>query len=105
LHQHPQLQLSEKIHQPAQAANALTVGAFTARVELPKTKGYEEARVVATKPGGISPFTSTGLVGSEWPTKPDVVLEGGNFAISGLLTDMSVPTLCALTTSHRHTYG
>ena len=103
--QHPQLQLSEKIHQPAQAANALTVGAFTERVELPNTREYAEARVVATKPGGISPFTSTGLVGNEWPIKPDVVLEGGNLAISGPLTDTSVPTLCALTTSHRHARG
>jgi len=103
--QHPQLQLSEKIHQPAQATNALTIGAFTARVELPNTKEYAEARLVAPKPGGISPFTSTGLVGNEWPIKPDVVLEGGNLAISGPLTDASVPTLCALTTSHRHTHG
>lgn len=103
--QHPQLQLSEKIHQPAQATNALTVGAFTARVELPNSKDYAEARVVARRPGGISPFTSTGLVGNEWPIKPDVVLEGGNLAISGPLTDASVPTFCALTTSHRHTHG
>lgn len=103
--QHPQLQLSEKIHQPAQATNALTVGAFTARVELPNDKDYAEARVVAKKPGGISPYTSTGLVGNEWPIKPDVVFEGGNLAISGTLTDASVPTLSALTTSHRHTHG
>lgn len=103
--QHPQLQLSEKIHQPAQASNALTVGAFTARVELPNDKDYAEARVVATKAGGISPYTSTGLVGNEWPIKPDVVFEGGNLAISGALTDATVPTLSALTTSHRHTRG
>ncbi len=103
--QHPQLQLSEKIHQPAQATNALTVGAFTARVELPNSNDYAEARVVAVKPGGISPFTSTGLVGSDWPIKPDIVLEGGNLAISGPLIDESVPTLNALTTSHRHTHG
>jgi hypothetical protein len=103
--QHPQLQLSEKIHQPAQASNALTVGAFTARVELPNDKDYAEARVVATKPGGISPYTSTGLVGNEWPIKPDVVIEGGNLAISGTLPDSTVPTLSALTTSHRHTHG
>lgn len=103
--QHPQLQLSEKIHQPAHASNALTVGAFTARIELPNDKDYAEARVVAAKPGGISPYTSTGLVGNEWPIKPDVVMEGGNLAISGTLTDASVPTLSALTTSHRHTHG
>jgi hypothetical protein len=103
--QHPQLQLSEKIHQPAQASNAITVGAFTERVELPNDKDYAEARVVATKPGGISPYTSTGLVGNEWSIKPDVVIEGGNLAISGTLTDATVPTLSALTTSHRHTHG
>jgi hypothetical protein len=103
--QHPQLQLSEKIHQPAQATNALTVGAFTARVELPNSKDYAEAYVIAPKPGGISPFTSTGLTGNEWPIKPDVVLEGGNLAISRQLTDAGVPTLCALTTSHRYTHG
>jgi len=103
--QYPQLQLSEKIHQPAQATNALTVGAFTARVELPREKEYAEAHVVAQRPGGISPFTSTGLAGNEWPIKPDVVLEGGNLAISGRLPDASVPTLCALTTSHHHTRG
>ncbi len=103
--QHPLLQLSEKIHQPAQAVNALTVGAFTARVELPNDKDYAEARVVATKPGGISPYTSTGLVGNEWSIKPDVVFEGGNLAIAGTLPNPTVPTLSALTTSNRHTHG
>ncbi|HEX4421706.1 MAG TPA: S8 family peptidase [Kofleriaceae bacterium] len=82
--QHPQLQLSEKIHQPAQASNALTIGAFTSRIELPNDKDYAEARVVAMKAGGISPYTSTGLVGNEWPIKPDVVIEGGNLAIAGM---------------------
>jgi hypothetical protein len=103
--QHPQLQLSEKIHQPAQASNALTVGAFTARVELPNDKDYAEARIVATKSGGISPYTSTGLAGTEWPIKPDVVFEGGNLALFGTLPDATVPTLSALTTSHHHTRG
>jgi hypothetical protein len=103
--QHPQLQLSEKIHQPAQAANALTVGAFTARVQLPPSKEYVDARVVATDVGGISPFTSTGLPGNEWAIKPDVVLEGGNLAIQGTLLDAGVPTLTALTTSNKHNVG
>lgn len=103
--QHPQLQLSEKIHQPAQAVNALTVGAFTARVELPTDDAYREARVVAQRSGGISPYTSTGLVGNEWSIKPDVVVEGGNLAICGTLPDATVPTLSALTTSLQHTRG
>lgn len=103
--QHPQLQLSEKIHQPAQAPNALTVGAYTGRVELPPGGEYADAVIVATQAGGISPFTSTGPSGREWAIKPDVVLEGGNLAISGGLPDASVPTLNALTTSNRHTLG
>ncbi len=100
--QYPQLQLSEKIHQPAQASNVLTIGAFTSRVELPGGQDYAEYRVVAPRPGGISPFTSAGLPGKEWPIKPDIVLEGGNLAIAGALPDESIPTLCGLTTSHRH---
>lgn len=102
---HPDLQLSEKIHQPGQASNALTVGAYTTRVELPNSRDYSEATTVATASGGISPYTSTGLVGNNWPIKPDVVLEGGNLARLGLLTDASVPTLSALTTSHRFSFG
>lgn len=103
--QHPQLQLSEKIHQPAQATSCLTVGAFTQRVTLPATSAYATYRSVATRPGGISPFTSAGLPGVEWPIKPDVVMEGGNLAVSGNLTDPTVPTLNALTASHRHVHG
>jgi len=103
--QYPQLHLSEKIHQPAQAANVLTVGAYTNRIVLPAETEYAEARVVATKSGQISPFTSTGLVGNAWPIKPDVVMEGGNLALALPLVDASVPTLSALTTSHKHTLG
>jgi hypothetical protein len=96
--QYPQLQLSEKIHEPAQATNALTVGAYTERVELPPGPTYSEYRVVATKPGGISPFTSAGVPGGDWPIKPDVVMEGGNLAVSRLLYDSGVDTLSGLTT-------
>ena len=104
--QHPQLQLSEKIHQPAQAANVLTVGAFTERVRLPPGQDYAEARIVAPIAGGVSPYTSSGVPGADWPVKPDVVFEGGNLALfPGPLPDATVPTLSALTTSHRHATG
>lgn len=96
--QYPQLQLSEKIHDPAHAANALTVGAFTERVDLPPGPTYSEYRVVATKRGGVSPFTTAGVAGREWPIKPDVVMEGGNLAVSQRLYDSGIDTLSALTT-------
>ncbi len=103
--QYPQLQLSEKIHEPAQAANALTVGAYTERVELPPGPTYAEYRVVAAKRGGISPFTSAGVADPEWPIKPDVVLEGGNLAVSQLLYDSGIATLSALTTQRTQIAG
>jgi Subtilase family len=99
------LQLSEKIHEPAQAANVLTVGAFTERVELPPGQTYSEYRIVATQPGGVSPFTSTGVAGSEWPIKPDVVMEGGNLAVSQLLYDSGIDTLSGLTTQRTQIAG
>lgn len=98
---YPQLHLTEKIHEPAQAANVLTVGAYTAKTKMPPESIYEEAKPVAP-PGGISPYTSTGPQGTPWPIKPDVVLEGGNLAIgSGDLTDQNVATLVSMTTGHR----
>ena len=101
--QYPQLHPSEKLHQPAQATNALTVGAYTERTTLGPAELAEGVDVVAPK-GGLSPFSSSGLSGSEWPIKPDVVFEGGNLAVQGHLT-IEGPTLCGLTTSHRHNQG
>jgi hypothetical protein len=102
--EYPQLQLSEKIHEPAQASNVLTVGAYTKRSELPRDSCYAEYRAVAES-GGISPFTSVGPAGKEWPIKPDVVMEGGNLAISGKLYDSGVETLSALTTQKTQIAG
>jgi hypothetical protein len=103
--QYPQLQLSEKIHDPAQAENALTVGALTHRVELPPGNTYAEYRVVATDPGGLSPFTSCGMAGPEWLIKPDIVMEGGNFAVSATLPDAGIDTLSGLTTQRTQIAG
>src|SRR5690606_21971164 len=102
--QYPQLHPSEKLHQPAQSTNALTVGAYTERTTLGPAEASEAVSVVAPK-GGLSPFTSSGLTGSEWPIKPDVVLEGGNLAFQGQLPNASVPSLSGLTTSHKHNQG
>jgi hypothetical protein len=103
--QHPQLQLAEKIHEPAQATNALTVGAYTERLKLPHGQSYAEYRVVALKKGGISPFTSTGPGGNNWPIKPEIVMEGGNLAVSEKLYDSGVDTLSALTTQKTQIAG
>ena len=72
---------TDGIHDPAQAWNALTVGAYTELVEISE-QGTSEYSAVAPK-GGLSPFSTTSLVWEpRWPVKPDVVFEGGNVARS-----------------------
>lgn len=84
------------IHDPGQAWNAVTVGAYTDKIET------EMVGVSAIAPeGGLSPFTTTSRTwDGAWPLKPDIVLEGGNvgkdvFGASGM------PSLNLLTTHHR----
>ena len=74
---------SDGIHDPAQAWNALTIGAYTNldRIAGPATGAY---RPVATA-GELSPFSTTSLTwDGQRPLKPDVVFEGGNAADDGL---------------------
>ena len=89
---------SDGIHDPAQAWNALTVGACTDLVSV-DGKDSENYKPIADK-GGLSPFSTTSLVWQEhWPLKPDVVLEGGN-AAKDSLGAVSMPSLSLLTTYH-----
>lgn len=85
-----------RIHDPAQAWNALTVGASTSKISLDEP-GYS----VLAQEGGPSPFTSTSAGwDSVWPLKPDVVFEGGNAATDGTMSD-NFGSLELLTTNSR----
>lgn len=76
---YPNGSLTNHIHDPAQAWNALTVGAWTQKT-LIVDPDYTEFAAVAPS-GSISPFTTTSLVWEpKWPNKPDFVMEGGNAA-------------------------
>jgi len=98
---YPQLNLVQPIQDPAQAWNALTIGAFTAFDELPREDRYKTYKPIAPK-GGISPHSSSKpLDATRVPNKPEVVFEGGNIAFDGKLPDPTVPTLTTLTTGHR----
>ena len=72
------------IEDPAQAWNALTVGAYTELDALPSDPSFESWMAVATS-GDISPHSRTGLVagGARWPLKPDLCMEGGNVMADG----------------------
>ncbi len=92
---YPSLNLQQKVQEPAQSSNALTVGAFTAKTKMPPEKVYAAAKPVAPS-GGISPHTSAGIVAGLHG--PDVLMEGGNVAFDGKLQDTGVETLTTLTT-------
>jgi hypothetical protein len=74
---------TEAVHDPAQAWNALTVGACTNLVTLPSDPAFAGWAPVA-RAGDLSPYSSTSVTfAKEWPIKPDVVFEGGNKAHDG----------------------
>ncbi|HEY3348959.1 MAG TPA: S8 family peptidase [Thermoanaerobaculia bacterium] len=93
---YPQLNLAARLHDPAQAVNALTVGAYTTKTEIPPEPIYAECSAVAPK-NGISPYTRAGVPAGTH-IKPDVVMEGGNVAFDGSLPSSMVETLSTLTT-------
>ena len=89
---------TDGVHDPAQAWNALTVGAFTdiVRITEPDAGGYAP---IAPE-GGLSPFSTTSLTWERhWPLKPDVVFEGGN-AARDHWGAVSLPSLSLLTTHY-----
>jgi hypothetical protein len=72
---------TEEVHDPGQAWNAITVGAYTEKDTFVPTKDISPLwRPLAPK-GGLCPVSSTSLTWKDhWPLKPDIVCEGGNYA-------------------------
>ncbi len=72
------------IEDPAQAWNALTVGAYTALTQVPSDPTYSGWSTVADE-GDLSPHSRTGVIagGPQWPIKPDICMEGGNVLTDG----------------------
>ena len=87
-----------EIESPAQAWNALSVGAFTEKTVLPDG---ETAQALAPF-GDLSPASRTASWSSHWPNKPDVVLEGGNWALSAMPPPMRHGWLSLLSTHHNY---
>ncbi len=91
----------ESVDDPAQAWNALTVGAFTEKVDIidPTFAGWQPIAPA----GELSPRSRTSVVwDSQWPIKPDVVFEGGNLAHDGRQPGQGIDDLELLTTFCRH---
>lgn len=92
---------TDPVHDPAQAWNALTVGAFTekALIQDHKWNGWQPVAPA----GDLSPWSTTGVAFADaWPIKPDVVLEGGNVAKNARgEIDFPCPDLCLLSTHYQ----
>lgn len=91
---------TETVHDPAQAWNALTVGAYTEKavIQDPTLEGWQPV----AKAGELSPYSTTSVTfAAKWPVKPDVVFEGGNAARQGNEVSAGIDDLSLLTTYHR----
>lgn len=80
---YPDACLMKSVEDPAQAWNALTVGAYSTDMTIQPniyTRGYS----AVAQSGELSPYSSTSNTWkSQWPIKPEVVCAGGNVATDG----------------------
>lgn len=83
------------VQSPAQAWNALTVGAYTEKILV----GDESFKPLAA-PGGVSPYSCSSYPWHEKRNKPEIVMEGGNVAYHDLLRETSHSDLSLVTTSN-----
>ena len=86
---YPTAILDASIEDPAQAWNAITVGAISDRVQIEEDDPEAQACTAIALRYGLSPFTRTAHSWRpDWPIGPDVVMEGGNL---GRAQDGSCP--------------
>lgn len=87
------------IEDPAQAWNALTVGAHTELTTVSTDPQYHNWKAVAEN-GQLSPHSRTSLLFGPrpWPIKPDICLEGGNVLSDGQTFEDRHPLLSLRTT-------
>jgi hypothetical protein len=92
--EYPSKNYLESIHDPGQSYNAITVGSYTRKDRIDT-----ETRFTHLAPhGSMAPSNSTStLWDSQWPIKPDIVMEGGNSSTNGIIT-LDHPSLKLLTT-------
>ena len=98
---YPDTNITNLIHDPGQAWNALTIGSVTNKVTIENEELSQTYSPIA-QAGQLSPFSTTSyLWESKWPNKPDIVFEGGNAGIdeTGFATELD--DLSILSTHHK----
>ena len=98
LKEYPEYTILQDIHDPGQAWNVLTVGAYTAKTTMAE---HDCSAYKALAPeGGISPYSTTSAIWDKaMPLKPDLVFEGGNVGMDSFGC-AGIPSLKLLTTHH-----
>ena len=105
-HRYPDSSLTDEVHDPGQAWNALTVGGYTDKVQLDTAK-YPGWRTIAPK-GDLAPSSCTSMEWvKNWPIKPEIVMEAGNMALSPVdgAADYIDDALQLLSTGHKFALG
>lgn len=89
------------LQDPAQAWNALVVGAYTDLTDAPTDPTF--AGWTAMAPAGeLSPHSRTGVaIPARWPVRPDIVCEGGNALTNGVDVNEHHAVVSLATTSRR----
>ena len=96
---YPASNMTDSIHDPAQAWNALTVGGYTEKITIDDTKWPDWQPFAA--PGDLAPCSCTSATWTHWPFKPDIVMEAGNLASNPAVADPAdIDDLQLLTTAH-----
>lgn len=97
---YPTSNYEDSVHDPGQAWNALTVGAYSDRDAIIEPD-LSQWRPVASV-GDLCPSSTTSVTwGDTWPIKPEIVLEGGNAAFDPSGRIDFPDSLSLLTTYHQ----
>lgn len=85
--QYPNANINHSIEDPGQSWNAITVGAYSNKIQLDGNiyKGWNPVADV----GGLCPFSSTSVTwDNKWPIKPEILMDGGNAITDGINFDI-----------------
>jgi Subtilase family len=97
---YPDGNATDSVHDPAQAWNVITVGAYTDKIKI-NDQDYP-GWIPLAKRGGLCPRSTTSLVWEQqWPIKPEIVLEGGNYGVDpSIQKPIDGPDSLRLLTTH-----
>jgi len=98
---YPDSNHTDTVHDPGQSWNALTVGGYTEKILIndPDLSNYEPL----ANSGDLAPSSCTSTAwNSNWPFKPDIVMEAGNMGINRASNDLhdDIDDLQLLSTHH-----